>query len=672
MEINEEYTLEVFDISTDGDGIGRADGVVTFVPGLIPGDRARVGISQLKKNIAVGKVKEILEASSDRAEPFCPNFTRCGGCSLQNMDYQAQLSLKEKQLRDKLDRIYGGPYPQPEAIVGMDRPFRYRNKAMYAINAGAARLQKDGSVKNSQKPRVGFYDGKGRNLVEAAECPIQSEAAEKVAGALREYIKRTGATVYDEKSRKGKLRQLMVRTGYHSHEVMVMLVMNGKKLPQPDLLGQLIFDGIDQLNDGVAERLDRAAVSEGFGGIYTVSQGPGADLCIPGQRGLSRQEALDLGCSPEDTDLDYDIIDSLDYYENWFELKSLVINHNQNRLLTDISTDMEVIYGSKVVRDSITVNRPCPGGEDDKVELEFEISPFSFYQVNTPQMEKLYSTVLEFASLKGDETVLDLYCGVGTIGLCCCAAGAGYVWGIESVKSAVIDANRNAVINGLVNIRFLQGKAEEKIFDLLDMIREEKRKKAGLPSEAGMDDTEKNRKNPSPASSAYNTADEPEYVSPDNGAAESPNASPNNDLIEISTGIDLVILDPPRAGCRPELLNAVMKAAPARIIYVSCDPGTLARDLKLLTGTGAADAAANASPKTEASPAYSGVSDISQASDSPARYTITRIRQVDQFCHTTHVETVCLLSNRKPDTKVRIDLDMADYYRIKDAKKSQN
>lgn len=512
MEKNGIYETEIFDISTSGEGIGRVEGIVVFVPGLVPGDKATVEITDIKKNLARGKVVSIDEPSESRVEPVCEHADRCGGCTLQRMDYDAQLRLKEKQLRDKLERIYGGDAPEIEPIIGMDNPWNYRNKAAYSVYAGKAIVQKDGSVKNSERPRVGFFDGKGRNIVECTTCPIQAAPAEKAAEALREYIKQSRISIYDDKTKKGRLRQMVVRTGFESHEVMVVLVLNGKKVPKAELLADLMYDAIDSLNDGVAARLEAAAVEAGF------------------------ETAFD-----ENGEVFDEVLEATGFDENWYELKSLIVNYNSNRTLAEISTKHDVLYGQPVIRDS-------------SAGMEFEISPFSFYQVNPEQMEKLYDTVLEFADLQGHETVFDLYCGVGTIGLYC-AKTAKEVWGIESVKNAVLDANRNAVINGLVNIRFTNGKAEEKIFEL-----------------------------------------EEEGLVP-----------------------DVVIVDPPRAGCAPELLDAIRKAAPEKLIYVSCDPGTLARDLKLLTA---------------------------EAEDESAAYKIERIRQIDNFCHSTHVETCCLLRRR--------------------------
>ena len=521
--------VEITDISTAGEGIGRIGGAVVFIPHTVPGDTAEVEITEKKKNFLRGRMVRLLSPSPDRTDAPCPYFGRCGGCTLQNMTYEAQLRLKEKQITDKLARIYGGEFPQPEPIIGMEEPWHYRNKGTYTVYAGPAILQKDGSVRNAERPRVGFFDGRERHIVECESCLIQSRAAEKAAEALREYIRATGISIYDEKRKKGRLHQMTVRTGFRSREVMVALSVSGKKIPKPDLLTDLMIRAVDSLNDEIEARLSAIAEEQGL-----------------------------------------DSYADVETEENWYELKSLVIDHGlspsggkkgsrggrssayggKSKGQGGGSGETEVIFGSSIIA-------------DESAGLIFEISPRSFYQVNSLQMEKLYATVLEFADLKGSETVFDLYCGVGTIGLYC-AQKAGYVWGIEAEKSAVADANRNAVLNGIVNIQFLCGRAEEEIVPLIMRLREERRQTA-----------------------------------------------------------DLVIVDPPRAGCRPELLEAILDAAPEKIIYVSCDPGTLARDLAYLTAD---------------------------------KYEIRRIRPVDQFCHSVHVETVVLLS--KLNTKQHIDVEL--------------
>ena len=229
--------------------------------------------------------------------------------------------------------------------------------------------------------------------------------------------------------------------------------------------------------------------------------------------------------------------------------------------------------GSGFNLESIYVNDKCIAGHKTITDiadgLKFEISPESFYQVNSEQMVKLYDKAMDYADLKGGETVLDLYCGVGTIGLFAAKRmkDTGRVIGIESVKPAVIDANRNSVINGMVSTRYIAGKAEEVLPAIM-----------GLKPFMG-----------------YNEV---------------------NELVEKEPPLkvdhaDVVFLDPPRAGCEEELLNAVVQAVPDRIVYVSCDPATLARDIKYLTGQG---------------------------------YEFIEATPVDMFPHTRHVESVVLMS----------------------------
>lgn len=229
-------------------------------------------------------------------------------------------------------------------------------------------------------------------------------------------------------------------------------------------------------------------------------------------------------------------------------------------------------------RCSIAAGKPTITEEvvtDDGRSLRFEISPQSFYQVNPEQMVKLYDKAAEYADLKGGETVLDLYCGAGTIGIWLLdklrsrdeeAFEKTKVIGIESVKPAVLDANRNSVINGLVNTRYLCGRAEEE-----------------LPGMMGLAKLYK-----------WNEVNERVEREPE---------------IRLESA-DVAVLDPPRAGCGEALLAAVAQAAPGRIVYVSCDPGTLARDIRYLTANG---------------------------------YEFIEATPVDQFPWTTHCEVTALL-----------------------------
>ena len=200
-------------------------------------------------------------------------------------------------------------------------------------------------------------------------------------------------------------------------------------------------------------------------------------------------------------------------------------------------------------------------------KIRYQISPLSFYQVNPVQTEKLYSLALEYADLKGGETVWDLYCGIGTISLFL-AQKAGKVYGVEIVPQAIEDARRNAELNGIKNAEFFVGKAEE----VLPAFYEQKRAE---------------------------------------GSAE--------------THADVIVVDPPRKGCDGKLLDTIVKMAPEKVVYVSCDPATLARDLKILCANG---------------------------------YELVKVRPVDQFPMSVHVETVVLLSRKAPDDTIEVDLDL--------------
>lgn len=341
---------------------------------------------------------------------------------------------------------------------------------------------------------VGFFSAKSHKVIDCKTCLLQMPSAMAAAEALRQYISLAKPSAYDRATGKGLLRGMVVKTAPGTGEVMVIIVATGEELPQPQLLVDLLDDAI-------------------------------------------------YNAAPEG--------------EAEYSLESVIININRGKGSEVLGEKCITLAGKPAIRECAKVGN---------VSLEFEISPLAFYQVNTVQMEKLYGKALEYAALEGDEKVFDLYCGVGTIGLFAARQmsemssgpeGKGFIYGIESVKGAILDANRNAVINGIVNARYFCGRAEDEIGKLL----------AGYTDRFG------------------------ESV---------PAAKP-----------DVVILDPPRAGCDERLLEAVSESAPSRIVYVSCDPATLARDVKYLTACG---------------------------------YEFIEATPVDMFPHTGHCETVCLLS----------------------------
>ncbi len=236
-------------------------------------------------------------------------------------------------------------------------------------------------------------------------------------------------------------------------------------------------------------------------------------------------------------------------------MTSITLSPNTRQTNVIMGDSYQILWGQGYITDYIG-------------NVRYQISPLSFYQVNPVQTEKLYSLALEYADLKGGETVWDLYCGIGTISLFL-AQKAGQVYGVEIVPQAIEDARRNAGINGIENAEFFVGKAEEVL---------------------------------------------PEYY--EKYAREHSGESARADVI---------VVDPPRKGCDEALLETIVKMQPERVVYVSCDSATLARDLKVLCGAG---------------------------------YELEKVRPVDMFPMTVHVETVVLLSQQKPDDTIEIDLDL--------------
>ncbi len=473
MEKGQIVEVRIEDMSHEGQGIGRAEGLVVFVPKTVVGDVARAELTKVKKSYAFSRLVEIMEYSDARDESFdCEYFDQgCGGCPLGGIRYDAQLQLKERQVREKIQRLAGVDDPVIRPIIGMEPDdndgmgcYRYRNKAQFPVSTGGIITRKGGLVENLGEPSVGFYRPKSHEVVDCGDCYLQSMAAMAAADALRTFMEEDNITAYDPKWDKGLIRHLIVKTAFATGEVMVILVINGKGIPNISKLVEMLDDAIYEVGFSLESVVLNIKKAEGV------------------KKARSEREQM--------------------------QAMSGEIMGDENI----------VVAGKNVIRDVFG-------------DLEFEISPNSFYQVNPVQMKRLYDQVKEYCGFEGDRPIiLDLYCGVGTIGLYC-ADMAEAVVGIEIVKEAVIDANRNAVVNGIVNARYICGKAEELL---------------------------------------------PKYVAYEGGEELDPQIA---DQIK---NANIAILDPPRAGCRSELLEAVAAVGVDKIVYVSCDPATLARDIKLL------------------------------------------------------------------------------------------
>lgn len=376
----------------------------------------------------------------------CPVAKKCGGCQLLNLSYPEQLRLKQSTVERLLKK-----YHKVEPIIGMETPYHYRNKVQAAFYTN-----KQGKIIS------GVYQSGSHHVVGVESCLTEDETADKIIVAVRKLLPSFRLTTYNEDTGRGFLRHILVKRGFATNQIMLVLVTGTPVFPSK--------------NNFVR------AVLKQFPEITTIVQN--------------------------------------------------INNYNTNLVLGD---QQKILYGKGYIEDILCGCR-------------FRISPKSFYQINPVQTEVLYNTAMDYADLNGSETVLDAYCGIGTIGIVAAKRGAGRVIGVELNGEAVRDAISNAKANNLRNIYIQKGDAG----DFMAEVAEEK---------------------------------------------ERP---------------DVVFMDPPRAGSSPKFLDSLIKMSPKIVVYISCNPETMARDLDYLLGK--------------------------------SGYKVQKIQPVDMFPHTKHIETVALLS----------------------------
>lgn len=464
---NQEHTVTIEGYGEGGMGVARIDGRVVFVHGALRGETCRVLILKTLKSVAFAKVLEVIEPSGARVESDCPYFPRCGGCTYRHMSYEEELRLKKQRVQDNLARI-GGSAVVVEEILGAADTLRYRNKAQYPVS-------KDG--------RVGFYRARTHEVIECEHCLLIKSEADAAAEALREYMRRCRVAGYDEKTGRGLVRHLYVRSNA-AGESLICVLVNGDKLPQDETLVALL-----------------------------------------------------RGACPK--------------------CRGIVLGTNTKKGNVILGDRYRTLWGEDRLEDTLCGKR-------------FLLSVPSFYQVNRAQAERLYAKAIEFANLTGQETVLDLYCGAGTITLAL-SDHAKRVLGAEIVPEAIDDARENAVRNGVRNVEFFCGDASDVAKKLAQ-----------------------------------------EHLRP-----------------------DVITVDPPRKGLAPDVVGSIAEMQPGRVVYVSCDSATMARDVKRFAELG---------------------------------YTATRAAAVDMFPRADHIETICLLSKLNAKQHIEINLDM-DELDLTDAEK---
>ncbi|MBC2575496.1 23S rRNA (uracil(1939)-C(5))-methyltransferase RlmD [Peptostreptococcus canis] len=234
LEIGKKYECKIVDIGQGGVGIGKYEGFTVFIDGALLGEIVDVKITKSKKKYAEGVISKIKKASEYRVERVCPmKYRNCGGCQIQELDYKKQLEIKTNQVKEDIKRIAGLEDIEIKDTIGMEKPFRYRNKAQFPVK------MIDGKLK------IGFYKKKSHDVIDIEKCVIQHEKNDEIIEIIREYIIKNDVSVYDEKTHKGGIRHIVTKVGYATDEVMVVLVSTTEKLPGTEALVEELKSKID-------------------------------------------------------------------------------------------------------------------------------------------------------------------------------------------------------------------------------------------------------------------------------------------------------------------------------------------------------------------------------------------------------------------------------------------
>jgi len=481
------YEVRILDkIAAKGKGIARHEDFVIFVKGAVPGQKVKVQIIKLKINYAEAKVIELLEKSPLETEPKCIAFGKCGGCVWQNLSYEKQLELKQKQVQETLQHLGKVRKFELLPIIPSPKIWEYRNKV--ELSFGFEKMwvehKEDTRIYHDENPSIGFHASeKWEQIIPLKKCDLFSQKLEKILNIFTKAIESKKYTVYNPKTHQGLLRQLVVRRAEHTDNILINLVINNVKKSKKT---KYYKNNLSQT---------KLHYTNEFGSII---------------QDLSKIEGMQSILITESDSLS----DAL---------------HNPKATL---------MWGDGFIYEKLS-------------HVNFKISPFSFFQTNTLSAEKLYEKIANFAHLTGREKIIDLYCGTGAIGIYL-AQKCKYVYGIEINESAIADAKENAKLNNINNIEFISGAVEKELRTLKAIIKD--------------------------------------------------------------CRIDQIIIDPPRAGMHKHVVNALGESGIQKIIYVSCNPATLARDVEKLTKSG---------------------------------YMLTKVQPVDMFPHTAHVETVAELIKRR-------------------------
>ena len=605
LPLLENITIEA--VAAEGKCITRVDEQVIFVPFCVPGDVVDLQVVKKKHKYCEAKVVRFIKKSDIRQEPMCEHFGICGGCKWQNLPYEEQIKAKQKQVEDQLTRIGKIELPEFRPIMGSVKTQEYRNKIEFGCSNKrwftAEELsqlpQKEDDTVSSIKERhaqnaIGFHiTGAFDKIYPIRKCWLMDDLCNEIRNFVFEYADSHDYTFYDLREQHGLLRNMMIRnsnTGewmlvfqFHYDEegdeqkALELMQQVADKFPQITSLmyvdNQKGNDTINDLelslfkgNDHIFELMEDLKFKVGPKSFYQTNTEQAYHLyCVAREfANLTGDEQV------------YDLYTGTGTIANFVahKAKKVIGIEYVPEAIEDAKVNSQVnnientLFYAGDMKDILTNDFIAQHGRPDVIindlelslfkgndhifelmeDLKFKVGPKSFYQTNTEQAYHLYCVAREFANLTGDEQVYDLYTGTGTIANFV-AHKAKKVIGIEYVPEAIEDAKVNSQVNNIENTLFYAG-------DMKDIL--------------------------------------------------------TNDFIKQHGRPDVIITDPPRAGMHPDVIKVILNAAPKRIVYVSCNPATQARDLQLMDDY----------------------------------YQVAAVQPVDMFPHTPHVENVVLLEKR--------------------------
>jgi len=450
MKKNDLIEVLIEDVSLDGKGIARYNGIVVFVPYAAVGDKLIVKILKVKKDYVFAKIEGILEKSMHRIDVDCDCYYKCGGCVFRHISYDEELRIKSKFIKDSLSKFAGINNFNISDIIGAKEINHYRNKAQVPVRYGS-----------DEKIISGFFSSHSHNVVEFSECKLHHREFDRIISEIKKWMETYNIAPYNETTNKGLIRHIYLRHAKVTNEIMLCLVINGESIPYKDVFVRHMTG-------------------------------------------------------------------------KFKNIKSICLNVNRKITNVILGEEIKIIFGKEFIQDVLCDTR-------------FNISPLSFYQINHDQTEIMYSTAKKVLDLKSNDNIVDLYCGIGTIGLTM-ASDVNELLGIEIVKQAVENAIKNSEINNIGNSKFICSDVSDVSDNILNYIKD----------------------------------------------------------------VNAIIVDPPRKGCSGKLIDSIIKINPEKILYISCNPCTLARDIKILCSE---------------------------------PYSLRSVIPIDLFPRTGHVETIALMTS---------------------------